>query len=204
MPVSTRTVQGRLLLRPSPELADIILGVIGKAQDIYKMSIHAFVVLSTHAHFLCSPSSADRLASFMQFVNSNIAKEVARLHKWPGRVWSRRYRCIPTVDEEAAPARLRYLLGHGVREGLVEKSAEGPGPNCIALPHFRTSRTAPRTPAPAPVGAPPPLPLALSASTVSFARFTVSPGPRPAVCMAARFARCPQTLVRYPPRPGRP
>ena len=71
--VTTRTVQGRLLLRPSPELADIILGVIGKAQDIYKMSIHAFVVLSTHAHFLCSPSSADRLASFMQFVNSNFA-----------------------------------------------------------------------------------------------------------------------------------
>jgi len=130
--VTTRTVQGRLLLRPSPELTVIILGVIGKAQDIYKMSIHAFVVLSTHAHFLCSPSSADRLASFMQFVNSNIAKEVGRLHKWPGRVWSRRYRCIPIVDEEAAHARLRYLLGHGAKEGLVSSPGSWPGPNCIA------------------------------------------------------------------------
>jgi hypothetical protein len=37
--VTTRTLQGRLLLRPSPELTDIILGVIGKAQDLYKMSI---------------------------------------------------------------------------------------------------------------------------------------------------------------------
>jgi len=53
--VTTRTIQGRLLLRPSPE---IILGVIGKAQGLYGMAIHAFVLVSTHAHFLLSPSSA--------------------------------------------------------------------------------------------------------------------------------------------------
>jgi hypothetical protein len=130
--VTTRTLQGRLLLKPSPELTDIILGVIGKAQNLYKMSIHAFVVMSTHAHFLCSPSSADDLASFMQFVNSNIAKEVGRLHNWPERVWSRRYRCIPIVDEQAAHARMRYLLGHGAKEGLVSTPGSWPGPNCIA------------------------------------------------------------------------
>ena len=49
-------MQGRLLLRPSPELTEIILGIIGKAQDMYGMAIHAFVVLSTHAHFLLSPA----------------------------------------------------------------------------------------------------------------------------------------------------
>ena len=130
--VTTRTLQGRLLLKPSPELTDIILGVIGKAQNLYRMSIHAFVVVSTHAHFLCSPSSADQLARFMQFVNANIAKEVGRLHQWPERVWSRRYRCIPIVDEQAAHARLRYLLGHGAKEDLVSTPGARPGPNCIA------------------------------------------------------------------------
>jgi len=100
--VTTRTLQGRLLLKPSPELTDIILGVIGKAQDIYKMSIHAFVVMSTHAHFLCSPSSADDLARFMQFVNANIAKEAGRLHLWRERLWSRRYRSIVVSDEKSA------------------------------------------------------------------------------------------------------
>src|SRR5512136_889713 len=58
--ITTRTFQGRLLLRPSPELTDIILGIIGKAQALYGMTIHAFVFLSTHAHFLVSPSSARR------------------------------------------------------------------------------------------------------------------------------------------------
>ena len=55
--ITTRTLQGRLLLMPSPELTDTLLGVIGKAQALCKMSIHAFVVLSNHAHLLLSPST---------------------------------------------------------------------------------------------------------------------------------------------------
>jgi hypothetical protein len=130
--ITTRTLQGRLLLRPSPELNDIILGIIGKAQHTYDMTIHAFVVVSNHAHLLVSPSSAQQLARFMQFVNANIAKEVARLHDWPERVWSRRYRAIPVVDEQAAHARMRYVLAHGAKEGLVAFAGSWPGPNCIA------------------------------------------------------------------------
>jgi REP element-mobilizing transposase RayT len=92
--ITTRTLQGRLLLRPSSELTEIILGVIGKAQDLYQMSIYAFVVLGTHAHLLLSPPSAEKLARFMQFVNANIAKEAGRLRLWRERLWSRRYRSI--------------------------------------------------------------------------------------------------------------
>ena len=130
--ITTRTLQGRLLLKPSPELNDLILGVIGKAQHTYAMTIHAFVAVSNHAHFLLSPSSAQQLASFMQFVNANIAKEVARVHDWPERVWSRRYRAIPVVDDEAAHARIHYVLSHGAKEGLVAAAGAWPGPNCIA------------------------------------------------------------------------
>jgi len=130
--ITTRTFQGRLLLRPSPELTDLLIGVIGRAQDLYKMTIHAFVVVSTHAHFLVSPSSAQQLACFMRFVNANMAKQAGRLHGWPERVWSRRYRAICVVDDEAAFARMRYLLAHGAKEGLVSSSGAWPGPNCVA------------------------------------------------------------------------
>src|ERR1017187_8355150 len=130
--ITTRTLQGRLLLRPSPELTDLILGVIGKAQTLYGMTIHAFVFLSTHAHFLLSPASAGQLAKFMQFVNANVAKEAGRLHLWRERLWSRRYRSIVVADEKAAHARLRYILAHGAKEGLVGTPAAWPGPNCIA------------------------------------------------------------------------
>ena len=67
-------MQGRLLLKPSPELTEMVLGIIGKARDMYGIAIHAFVVLSTHAHFLLSPTGADQMALFMQFANANIAQ----------------------------------------------------------------------------------------------------------------------------------
>jgi hypothetical protein len=130
--ITTRTFQGRLLLRPSPELTDIILGVIGKAQALYGMTIHAFVFLSNHAHLLLSPSTAGQLARFMQFVNANVAKEAGRLHGWRDRLWSRRYRAIVAADDKAAHARLRYLLAHGAKEGLLGSPGAWPGPNCIA------------------------------------------------------------------------
>jgi hypothetical protein len=130
--ITTRTLQGRLLLKPSPELTAIILGVVGKAQTLYGMTIHAFVFLSTHSHFLLSPTSAGQLALFMQFVNANVAKEAGRLHFWRERFWSRRYRSIVVVDEKAAHARMRYILAHAAKEGILASSAAWPGPNCIA------------------------------------------------------------------------
>ena len=130
--ITTHTLQGRLLLTPSAELTDLILGIVGKAQNLYGMTIHAFVFLSTHAHFLLSPTSAGQLALFMQFVNANVAKEAGRLHVWRERFWSRRYRSIVVADEKAAHARLRYILAHGAKEGLLGSPGLWPGPNCIA------------------------------------------------------------------------
>jgi hypothetical protein len=130
--ITTRTLQGRLLLKPSPELTDIILGIIGKAQALYGMTIYAFVFLSTHSHLLLSPTSAGQLALFMQFVNANVAKEAGRLHVWRERLWSRRYRSIVVADEKAAQARMRYILAHSAKEGLLASSASWPGPHCIA------------------------------------------------------------------------
>jgi hypothetical protein len=122
--ITTRTIQGRLLLTPCPDRNDLVLGVLGKAQQTYKMTIHAFVVASIHAHPLLSPTSAYQLARLMQFVNANIAKEVARLHDWPERVWSRRYRAIPVVDDKAAHARIRYQMSHGAKAGLVAAAGD--------------------------------------------------------------------------------
>jgi hypothetical protein len=130
--ITTRTLHGRLLLKPSPELTDLILGIVGKAQALYGMTIHAFVFLSTHAHFLLSPTNAGQLAVFMQFINANVAKEAGRLYDWRERVWSRRYRSIVVADEKAAHARLRCILAHGAKEGLVGTPGAWPGANCVA------------------------------------------------------------------------
>ena len=131
--VTCKTVQGRFLLRPDPETRSAILGVLGRAQALYSMRIVAFSFLSNHYHLLLIADSPKQLARFMGHVNSNIAREVGRLHDWSTRMWSRRYESTLVSDEEKAQVRrLRYLLAQGVKEGLVARAIDWPGPSSVA------------------------------------------------------------------------
>ena len=130
---TARTVHGRLLLRPSPRVRDLVLGIIGRAQRRTAMRVVGFVFLSNHCHFLLQPRSARQLAEFMGYVLSNVAREIGRLHGWRDKFWARRYAAIVVSEEEAAQVdRLRYLLSHGVKEGFVAAPQEWPGPHCVA------------------------------------------------------------------------
>lgn len=52
--------------------------------------------------------------------------------KWKEKFWSRRYQGILVSEEEAAQiAQLRYVLAHGVKEGLVARCADWPGPHSV-------------------------------------------------------------------------
>ncbi len=126
--VTSRTVQGRYLLRPSRELNEIILGVLARAAQFYEVEVCAFVFLSNHMHLLLRPRDAEQLALFMGYLNGNLAKEAGRLHAWREKFWGRRYRAIVVSDEEAAQvARLRYLLAQGTKELLVRSPRDWPG-----------------------------------------------------------------------------
>lgn len=130
--VTTRTVQGRFLLRPGPRLNRIILGILGRAQRRYGVDLHAFVFLSNHYHLLVTVQSVHQLSLFVGYLNANLAKEAGRIHGWKEKFWSRRYQAIVVSDEDSAQLdRLRYLLSHGAKEGLVRSSRDWPGVHCI-------------------------------------------------------------------------
>ena len=133
MEVSARTMQGRLLMTPTKQVAEIVLGVLGRAQAHFNMVIHAFQFLSDHYHMLLSPEDAEQLSGFMCFVNGNIAREVGRLARWRDKFWGRRYSSIVVSQEAAAQeARLKYLLANGCKEGLVASPKDWPGANVAA------------------------------------------------------------------------
>jgi hypothetical protein len=67
----------------------------------------------------------------MCWFGANLAKEVNRLHNWSGPVWAGRYHSIAiSQEEEAQVGRLRYILAHGAKEGLVASPREWPGVHC--------------------------------------------------------------------------
>jgi len=118
--VTTRTIQGRLLLRPTPPINQAIVGVLGRGQKKYGMVVHCAVALSNHIHLLLSPTDAQHLSEFMNFVNSNIAREVGRLVDWTEKFWGSRYHAIAVSEEkEAQMGRLLYFLKNSVKENLV-------------------------------------------------------------------------------------
>jgi hypothetical protein len=130
--ITARTLHGMLLLRPGASFNEIFLGILGRAQRRFGMTIHCGSVLSNHYHLLLSPTSHQQLAAFACYLNGNLAKEVGRIYGWRQKIWGRRYQHIVVSNEEGAQVgRLRYLLSHGVKEGLVERIADWPGPNFL-------------------------------------------------------------------------
>lgn len=130
--VTSRAIHSRYLLRPSPLLREITLGILGRAQRLHSVTLHGFVFLSTHYHLLLTVDDAQQLARFVGYLNSNLAREVGRLHQWPERIWGRRYEAIVVSDEEEAQVgRLHYLLQQGCKEGLVGDPCEWPGATSV-------------------------------------------------------------------------
>ncbi|WP_395835411.1 transposase [Archangium violaceum] len=130
--VTSRCFQGRLLLRPSTEMNEVVGGVLARAvqHSAGTVRLHAFTFASNHFHLLVWARGA-ALASFMQYLRSNLSKKVGRLVDWSGSFWERRYSAEPVLDDTALVGRLRYVLAHGVKEGLVERSVEWPGLTCL-------------------------------------------------------------------------
>ncbi|HEX7184371.1 MAG TPA: transposase, partial [Thermoanaerobaculia bacterium] len=130
--VTTRTVHGRFLLAPSAELNDLILGALGRAQELYPVDLVAFAFASGHYHLLLRVKDTQQLSSFMNHFNSNLAREAGRLADWREKFWSRRFQAIPISDElQAQIERLAYVLSHGVKEGLLESLRDWPGVSAV-------------------------------------------------------------------------
>ena len=131
--ITCRTVQGRFLFRPGPQLNSLVLGVLGRAQRRYETRIAAASVLSSHFHLLLIVDDAREPSSFMRYMKSKLAREVNRLTGWRGPVFDRRYEMTVVTDEDAAQIeRLQYVLAQSVKEGLVERVRQWPGVHSAA------------------------------------------------------------------------
>jgi REP element-mobilizing transposase RayT len=130
--VTCRAFQSRFLFRPGPILNGIILGALARAKSLYPVRICAFAFLSGHFHLILEADDARQLSRFMGHFNSKVAREIGRLTGWREKIFGRRYQAILISSEpEAQIARLRYVLSHGVKEGLVERLKDWPGVHCV-------------------------------------------------------------------------
>ena len=78
--VTARCIHSRFLLRPSPKVNKLVIGVLARAVKRVEIKLNGMCFLSNHYHLLLSSHDAANLAAFMQYVGSNIAGEIGRVH----------------------------------------------------------------------------------------------------------------------------
>ena len=130
--VTCRTFQARKLMTPSsPLVRNVCGGVLARAVSHSGVRLHAYVFLSNHLHLIVH-AEGPQLARFMQYLLGNLSKKLAPLCEptWWNHFWERRYTASPILDEDALEERLRYILAHGVKEGLVARVTDWEGLHC--------------------------------------------------------------------------
>ena len=80
--VTGRCIHSRYLLRPSPRTNAIVIGALARALKRYEVKLFGVCFMSNHYHLLLSSKNAAALASFMQYIGSNIARKIGRMHRW--------------------------------------------------------------------------------------------------------------------------
>jgi REP element-mobilizing transposase RayT len=124
--ITTKTVQDRFLLKPSPLVNEVIGGILARAVQMYDVELFGYIVMSNHVHLLAR-AEGKKLSEFVQYVFGNIARKVGLVRGWKSAVWQHRCSMIAVLDDEALEERLQYMLSHGVKESLVEAPEQWPG-----------------------------------------------------------------------------
>jgi putative transposase len=95
-----------------------------EASKLFKVAIHAYVLMPNHLHLLLSPSDQTGLARMMQWVGRYYVPYFNRKYKRYGTLWKGRYKAAVIEPEQYFMACCRYIELNPVRNGLVAAPSE--------------------------------------------------------------------------------
>ena len=127
--VTIRTIMRMFLLKPTRENAALILGVLGRAQEMYDFELYAYAFLSNHGSYLVGVRSTEHLSRIKCYIHGNIALELRRRRNcnWNGKFYGRPGRSILVLTDENILDRMRYICANGTKEHLVTEPRKWPG-----------------------------------------------------------------------------
>jgi hypothetical protein len=132
--ITARTAEGMLAFVPTARMVQEWIGLLARAQEKWPMvRLHQICLLGNHFHMLSSVRGSNRVnvrGRWASFVQAGAARIAKRHHGLRGRIWARRYRAIPVLDEAAVRDRTKYVMAQAVAAGLVAKPGQWLGLNC--------------------------------------------------------------------------
>jgi len=86
--------------------------------------VHAYVLMTNHAHLLTTPTHADSLGAMMKRLGQRYVQYVNRTYKRSGTLWEGRYKSCLASEEAYVLGCYRYIELNPVRAGMVRHPAE--------------------------------------------------------------------------------
>jgi len=96
------------------------LDCLKEAAQRYDVSIHAYVLMTNHAHILATPQRPESISHMMQVVGQRYVRYVNFTYQRSGTLWEGRYKAGLVESERYLLTCMRYIELNPVRAGMVE------------------------------------------------------------------------------------
>jgi putative transposase len=85
----------------------------------YRLSVHAFVLMTNHVHFLLTPSEASGPSLFMQYIGRRYVPYINHKYGRSGSLWEGRYKASLVQEEGYFLKVMKYIELNPVRACMV-------------------------------------------------------------------------------------
>ena len=102
----------------------LYLDYLAEAANKFDCHVHAYVLMTNHAHLLVTPQSEHSIAHLMQRLGQRYVRAINTLYKRTGTLWEGRYKASLVDSENYLLTCMRYIELNPVRAAMVKHPAE--------------------------------------------------------------------------------
>jgi len=108
----------------SEEDYEFYLECLRDACSRYKVSLHAYVLMTNHVHLLTTPNTADGVSRVMQSMGRRYVQRINFKHKRTGTLWEGRHKASLIEKENYLLVCYQYIELNSVRANIVAHPVE--------------------------------------------------------------------------------
>ena len=90
----------------------------------YDIAIHAWVMMTNHAHLLLTPSEDNTVSLMMQYLGRHYVRRFNSIHNRTGTLWEGRYKSSLVDSDHYVLACYRYIENNPVNANMVSSPGE--------------------------------------------------------------------------------
>jgi putative transposase len=103
---------------------ELYLGLVEEMSRKHSCAVHAYVLMTNHAHLLITPERAEGPSEFMKALGQRYVQAFNRRHQRTGTLWEGRFKSNIVHSESYLLRCYRYIEENPVRAGMVAHARE--------------------------------------------------------------------------------